>query len=112
MRLSRSAPSALVVSIALAAACNRPPDLEKVPVGTDVQLTRDDGGVVRPDSFQDGMKVVPFRAALRLGERRQRGGPEGCLPRQAHVLRGEERLVQQHRPVGQEGDDGVDVLAM
>ena len=46
MRLSGSAPIALVVSIALATSCNRPPDLEKVPVGTDVQLIRDDGGVV------------------------------------------------------------------
>jgi hypothetical protein len=34
------------VSIAFAVGCNRPASLEKVPVGTEVQVTRDDGGVV------------------------------------------------------------------
>ena len=38
---------ALTAVLALAgAACSRGTDLEKVPVGSDVQLTREDGGVV------------------------------------------------------------------
>ena len=36
---------ALVLTL-FAVGCSRGPDLEKVPVGLDVQLTREDGGVV------------------------------------------------------------------
>jgi ribosome maturation factor RimP len=38
---------AVMVALVMAGAgCSREPDLEKVPVGSDVQLTREDGGVV------------------------------------------------------------------
>lgn len=38
----------LIAALVLcAAACNNPADVEKVPVGTDVQVTRQDGGVVQ-----------------------------------------------------------------
>ena len=35
-----------IAAILLVAGCSRQPEVEKVPVGTDVQLTREDGGVV------------------------------------------------------------------
>jgi hypothetical protein len=38
--------SAIVV-VTLAAGCSRQPDVEKVPVGSEVQVTRQDGGVVQ-----------------------------------------------------------------
>jgi len=36
-----------VAVLALAAACSRQPDVEKLPVGSEVQVTRQDGGVVQ-----------------------------------------------------------------
>ena len=36
-----------VAVLALAAGCSRQPDVEKLPVGTEVQVTRQDGGVVQ-----------------------------------------------------------------
>jgi hypothetical protein len=35
-----------IASLALAAACGREPDIDQVPVGSKVQVTREDGGVV------------------------------------------------------------------
>ncbi|HEX5070168.1 MAG TPA: hypothetical protein VFV78_08115 [Vicinamibacterales bacterium] len=46
----------------LFAGCNRHVDLEKVPVGTDVQLTRDDGGVVEGTLAARDAEIVKVKS--------------------------------------------------
>src|SRR5690348_8986201 len=48
----------VLASVAVAAACSRSPDIDKVPAGTQVQVTRDDGGLVEGKLQQVSEKSV------------------------------------------------------
>ena len=50
--------AAVVAALVIAAGCSRHVDIEKVPVGSNVQLTRDDGGVVEGTLASRDAEVV------------------------------------------------------
>jgi hypothetical protein len=55
----------VVFAIAAGSACNRSVDIEKVPTGSEVTVTRQDGGVVKGSLQQ----VQPTTVALKVGNR-------------------------------------------
>jgi hypothetical protein len=67
MRWSRSA-FIFLVSAALAASCSRSPEIDTVPVGTEVQVTREDGGVVEGKLASKDEETVTITTPRRLKE--------------------------------------------
>jgi hypothetical protein len=51
-----------VISLCGAAGCSRGADIEKVPIGSDVQVTREDGGVVEGKLAERDEKTVTVKA--------------------------------------------------
>lgn len=58
--------AAVLAAVVIAAGCNRHVDIEKVPVGSNVQLTRDDGGVVEGTLAARDADIVKVRSDVGL----------------------------------------------